>query len=626
MKMKKIVVLFLLVFSFLMVSAQNKAKKANIETIKSDPTYYWGESEVMESQDEAIECAYANLYSNIAKKCKPEAIYVGKEEQSVQLLKIISTFSDKIKEKSSETPVKENFDHDEYSYLVYLPKTEFEAMCDAREKSINRLANRGLRCENEEYLQLEDALKAYYWGMMLCIAHPHGENIKIEVDGEQVQAYQWFVDRIDGGDGVLKSFTFNVQKEDGVMKSKDDMIISLNVRSVIDGSPISDLKFEYHNGQKYIPTSVNDGKAIITVGQLDKPQLNIKIEYEFKEEAVVDPEVNKVINTIKHNIKFKNFKHSIDLSSHIDKPVDNDGIASGGKSSKPTTELETQWRKIDEKFNVKDEKYLAIMQEVEKGLRERNYESIKHYFTAEGFGMLDTLSRYGKITVIGKQEYNFMKFGDQVICRDINMQFDFRNNVSFNRNVVFRFDHNTMKISSIAFRLSSVTEKDILIKNKWSEEARVVLVNFLEDYQTAYALKRFDYLESIYSDDALIIVGHVVKKTVMPDRAQFNLSDNEVSLMKYDKNTYFGNLSRTFKSQEYINIRFAETDFTRAPHVREIYGVRLLQEYYSATYGDIGYLFLLVDLTDDKPKIHVRAWQPDEVDLDKLMGIKDIRI
>ena len=98
--------------------------------------------------------------------------------------------------------------------------------------------------------------------------------------------------------------------------------------------------------------------------------------------------------------------------------------------------------------------------------------------------------------------------------------------------------------------------------------------------------------------------------------------------MKYDKDTYFKNLTRTFKSQEYINLRFAETDFTKASTSsnREVYGVRLLQEYYSSTYGDIGYLFLLVDLTDEAPLIHVRAWQPDEVELSKLMGMKDLRL
>ena len=57
----------------------------------------------------------------------------------------------------------------------------------------------------------------------------------------------------------------------------------------------------------------------------------------------------------------------------------------------------------------------------------------------------------------------------------------------------------------------------------------------------------------------------------------------------------------------------------------DIFGVRLLQEYHSTTYGDIGYLFLMVDLRDtQRPVIHVRAWQPDKVDLNKLVTLKDL--
>ena len=36
------------------------------------------------------------------------------------------------------------------------------------------------------------------------------------------------------------------------------------------------------------------------------------------------------------------------------------------------------------------------------------------------------------------------------------------------------------------------------------------------------------------------------------------------------------------------------------------------QDYYSSSYGDTGYLFLLVDINDpDKPVISIRTWQPD---------------
>ena len=44
----------------------------------------------------------------------------------------------------------------------------------------------------------------------------------------------------------------------------------------------------------------------------------------------------------------------------------------------------------------------------------------------------------------------------------------------------------------------------------------------------------------------------------------------------------------------------------------EIYGIQIHQDYYSSTYGDTGYLFLMVDINDpDNPIISIRTWQPE---------------
>ena len=279
--------------------------------------------------------------------------------------------------------------------------------------------------------------------------------------------------------------------------------------------------------------------------------------------------------------------------------------------------------------------FLKVMKEIEQAFRVKNYESVRKYFTNESFGMLDTLVRNADITVVGNQQYELITCGNTTICRDIDLKFQFRNYASFIREVVFRFDNESKLITSLAFRLSSIAENDIATKNKWNNDCKLALVNFLEDYQTAYALKRYDYLESIFSDDALFIVGHVLKKNEneLKDIKQFKLPAEEVELLRMDKNSYFERLSKVFKSQEYINIRFTETDFKRqlissdeeGSNGEDIFGVRLLQEYHSTTYGDVGYLFLMVDLRDTKrPVIHVRAWQPDKVDLSKLVNLKDL--
>lgn len=86
--------------------------------------------------------------------------------------------------------------------------------------------------------------------------------------------------------------------------------------------------------------------------------------------------------------------------------------------------------------------------------------------------------------------------------------------------------------------MTDIAEKDIIKKSEWPSDSRMTLINFLEDYQTAYALKRLDYLTKIYSDDVLIIVGHVVKRTKIPDdKVHFNLPEEEVSQMKEDKHS-----------------------------------------------------------------------------------------
>ena len=166
-----------------------------------------------------------------------------------------------------------------------------------------------------------------------------------------------------------------------------------------------------------------------------------------------------------------------------------------------------------------------------------------------------------------------------------------------------------------------MAEGDILDKGNWSRDSRLTLMTFLEDYQTAYALGRIDYLERIFSENALIIVGNKVERRVEnKDRVIIMPS------VKYDtlsKAQYMDRLRRHFNTKEYINLNFTETDFERASNGMEFYGIRVRQEYFSNTYGDVGYLFLLVDLRYDEPVIHVRAWQNDKLPLDALFGMTD---
>ena len=127
--------------------------------------------------------------------------------------------------------------------------------------------------------------------------------------------------------------------------------------------------------------------------------------------------------------------------------------------------------------------------------------------------------------------------------------------------------------------------------------------------KTAFALKRLDYLESIFSDDALIITGRVVRRANVENRIQG--SAEYVEYNRQTKAEYINNLRYSFGSKEYINIRFSNMEILKMGKGDSIYSIQIKQDYYSSNYGDTGYLFLLVDASDYKrPVIHVRTWQP----------------
>ena len=582
--------------------------KKEIGNIKNDTTYFHGTGVVAKTYDDARESALRALYGNIAKNCDSHAIYLPDNGDS-QVENIVSTFRQRIVEKSAEFFVIEDDENEEYQCFMYLKRSEFREMCRDRKAEIQKYLTRGM--EMEEMASFEDALKSYYWALMLCYAHPQGKKLVFKTIEDESVDYEWFVNRIDGNDGILNSFNFIVPKENAIQEDGSGKVVKLKVMTNV-GLPVANLRCEFHNGRKYIANTVRDGNMVVNLLDRNITTLKVKVDYSFTADA---KKMNAAVYNAMEIIKvprFSNNFRSIDLEKTLNV-----------KEKNETPELAA----MEKKVMPASKSYLDKMRMIEKALRDGDLEPARGCFSEDGFNMMDTLVGYGHITVVGKQDYELLKYNDEVICRSMMLQFDISNTPGFSQDVVFRFDTVSKVVTSIAFRLSDKAEEDIMSKTKWPEQSRLVLINFLEDYQTAYALKRHSYLQSIYSDDALVIVGRVVKKTVIPDRMTFKLTDEEVQLKKYDKDTYLNNLLDCFNSQEYIRLRFTDTDFTKANgNNKDVYGVRVRQEYSSSTYGDVGYLFLLVDLRDQLPKIHVRAWQPDAVDLEKLMTLGDVRM
>ena len=148
---------------------------------------------------------------------------------------------------------------------------------------------------------------------------------------------------------------------------------------------------------------------------------------------------------------------------------------------------------------------------------------------------------------------------------------------------------------------------------------RMMILDYVEHFRTSYNQKDLKFLRQVFSDDALIITGKVVKvrKTeVMP-------SGNRVIYTTQTKQQYLENLSRAFKAAAYIKVAFDDVVIVEHPTLKGVYGVTVHQKWNTNRYSDEGYVFMMWDFRNpDMPQIHVRTWQPDYIDKAKGEKLK----
>jgi hypothetical protein len=338
--------------------------------------------------------------------------------------------------------------------------------------------------------------------------------------------------------------------------------------------------------------------------------LKIRIEYAFEGEVNIDNELKDVMSKIEI-IPFR--------SSYINAKT---STLSTSKSDIKPNEKEKFESSIE--FNNLDNNiiYKERIDRIIHAINAKKYESVKDLFNDYGFEQFKRLVQYGNARVVSSENLKYIQFGENVVCRSLKINFGFtNNNRKFIEDVVLNFNKER-KICNVSFSLSQTAIADIISKDIWSEKVRMTIIDFLENYKTAYALKRADYIESIFADDAVIIIGSVLK--TKPIEANPFKNNQIVKYNRYTKEKFIANLKHSFSSNEYINIQFEDNIVKKSGKGGDIYGIQIKQNYYSSSYGDSGYLFILVDINNpDAPIIHVRTWQPQKNEDGSIYGLGD---
>ncbi|NQU06669.1 MAG: hypothetical protein HQ568_11295 [Calditrichaeota bacterium] len=199
-----------------------------------------------------------------------------------------------------------------------------------------------------------------------------------------------------------------------------------------------------------------------------------------------------------------------------------------------------------------------------------------------------------------------------------------------NQNLVFELTEEGL-ISDVRFAIETTHYKRLLEEGERLNDfaRRQQILQTVEIFRTAYNRKDIDYLKRVYSDDALIIVGKVLKpRTDLPDMLENSgLSRDKIEFIKLSKAEYITNLSRCFEKNAFVKVVFDSVEVTRHNEDPDLYGVTVKQNWYSSTYSDTGWVFLLWDFQDENsPTIYVRSWQPERFEDGSVINLYEFKI
>ncbi len=604
----------------------------SLKDIKSKPdVYLYGEgtgTTVKEADNNALADLVSSISTNIAvidTLLSSDVNGVSEEEfkSSIQTFSI-ATLPNVLRKVLADEP--------NAVVLRYMKVSDLQQMYIDRETKIIDYIKSAQKLERQ--IQIDDAIRYYSWAYILASVHP--TVILHTFDGEVLGCATYLPMKIKSMLSQLK----------GEVKESEEYGNSIVTRAqfTYNGHNVSSLTFKYFNGESYAgPAKVRDG-----IGELDMLQLpedgKIDISYEYKFRAEAENSSEAELRNLYAVVPLPIIEASATIPVKINKRKQR--IEHDAKAELP--ELQTDAadyiaperivakRRIDLDVVEDITPYQDTLYKVESAIKSHNPALAFNCFTPEGYRMFETLlTKTGKVTLSGESEYSFLKTTSCILARSCRVKIKFTNGASFIENLTFRFALDSNKIESVAFALTKKAEDDIFnAAARWSEISRYHILNFLEDYQTAYALKRKEYLEQIFSDGAIIITGTVLKpvekSAVSEDGINISsvFNKEEVRYTQLNKRDYLKRLDAQFKEREYIHLTF-EDNLTRIVNTNAalpdgaVFAIQIHQKYSSPVYSDDGYLTLLLNMQGVYPIIEVRLWEPNQSNrenIDRFIG------
>ncbi len=497
-----------------------------------------------------------------------------------------------------------------YTVYRFIRRQDYTRIFEEREQMLKNFINHAM--DAEKSLRIGDALNYYYWALLLLRTHPEVNRMEQVIDGKPQKLVTWLPEqhRI-----IFRNLKIEVTER---LELDSEKLTQLGIRVFYQQQAVQNLDFRYYHGNNWsVPISVNEGSAMMEFYCLGKDvpnRIRIDIVYDYTYKA----HINQEIVRIRQDLQLPLFSESrIELSSTVKET---------NKAFQPKIEL-----KPESTITAvpKQELYIDKAKELSTLIQNKDYAALEKLCTPNGKEYIKKILQYGNARPSSQSfQISIEEQGNSSIIRGIPLQFSFpRSGRSFNESLAIHYDSEG-KIERLNLALSQSAVQDIMKSVKADQIEKQRIISFVEDYKTAYSLKDLSFIEKVFSENAIIIVGSMLKDDPTPIDGMYKKLGQNWRASRYSKSEYVANLRRVFAANEFVNLSLEDNVITRTNDPNsQIYGIQIRQNYYSQNYADTGYLFLMFDLNDvDNPKIYVRTWQPEKNPDGSIYGLHNFFI
>ena len=484
--------------------------------------------------------------------------------------------------------------------LRFMTRADWEKRDEDRKQKIMNYLDSA-----EFAMSVEDQLRFYSWANILLTGYS-----KQDITYEGTNASITLGSKIRQMLNDIQISVIGIEED----KQNKNYPYKVMLDFMYQNKPISSLTFGFFDGTGTVKDEmVKDGRAMIQMKKLSEP---FKITIDYILEDLARQSEPAVVILSQYTPIFKEATKDVYTKLKPKKEVDTNSSKVASAVNAELRNQQADYGKVTEVETDAQAPYRKILSDIIASFSATSSVDIRNHFSDSAWEEYNKIVAEGNPTLARTPTWSFSELDSLVLCREMPIKLHFKGNKKFVEDVVFRINKNTLKIESLAYSLANSTESQIMAK-EWPERHRLTLITFLEDYRTAYCLRDIKYINKVFSSDAYIIVGKVLKSSTKKFNDVQDLfdEDGQVVYTQLSKDEYIKNLSKSFLSKEFVNVRFEECNVSKGYNAKEgIYAVQVRQLYYSNNYSDVGYLTLAIDMRNrQNPLVRVRVWQEKKV-------------